>query len=167
MYIAPLPNLSKREYFQMENIEKITTINDDGDDDEQKKTLESDDPVMAMAWNKPIFFAQRMHVLKRPKELAAHRGELLFWVTRAHSLHDFYVSMPWQKTNYLPHILVDIYKSTLSWRIFYENKMLWLPTVDSKRMMIMIFVSRIFSLLTYYKQSYKHSSFHFPMFMYC
>lgn len=34
MYIVSLSNFSNKEYFQMENIEKITTINDDVDDDE-------------------------------------------------------------------------------------------------------------------------------------
>lgn len=63
-------------------------VDDDGNDKD-----ESDDSAMKMARNKPILSRECMMVLGRAKELVAHRGELLFWATRAHSLNDFCVSV--------------------------------------------------------------------------
>lgn len=66
---------------------------DDDDDDDGDDKDERDDCAMEMARNKPILSRNSMIVLERAKELAAHRGELLFWATRAHSLNDFCVSV--------------------------------------------------------------------------
>lgn len=94
---------------------------------------------MEMARNKPILSAQCMIVLERPKELAAYRGELLFWATRAHSLHDFCVSV----------LCASCWKNCLAFRgIFirvfchgeqYANRILWLATVDSSLMEIRLY----------------------------
>lgn len=65
---------------------------------------------MEMARNKPILSRKCMIVLGRAKELAAHRGELLFWATRAHSLNDFCVSCccsMWKKCSLLFYSFVS------------------------------------------------------------